>query len=202
MEIDNINTPEELQKKNITAISAYKNDKIIIGTTEGLYSLNDLNYNTKLIPVQEFNDFHIWSIGTTNRKDIWVGTYGKGLKKYNIENNKMTSWDIDHPKVRTNSIYYTKTILPDSKNNVWVGYWGIGASRINIKTGDSEIWLYEKDNPNSLSHNDVWVIKEDRLGRIWLGTVGGGLNLFEDKDEGIFHHWLQNDKSAEQSQQQ
>ncbi|MCW8849048.1 MAG: hypothetical protein OQJ81_03640, partial [Melioribacteraceae bacterium] len=188
-----VNTPAELQRKNITAISAYNKDNIIVGTTEGLYSIDYLNYDAKLNAIHEFNDTHIWSIASTNRKDIWVGTFGKGLKKYNFEKNKVTSWDLDYPKARTQSIYYIKTILSDSKNYVWVGYWGVGASRINIKTGDSDIWLYEKGNPKCISHNDVWVIKEDRFGRIWLGTVGGGLNLFEDRDGGIFQHWLKNE---------
>ena len=192
----NVSTPAELQKKSITAISTFNNDKIVIGTTEGLYWLNDLNLNSKLNPIHEFKDAHIWSIASSKSKDIWVGTYGKGLKKYDFENNKMTSWDVDHPKARTNSIYYIKTILADSKDNVWAGYWGVGASRINIKSGDSDIWLYEKGNPRSISHNDIWVIKEDQYGRIWLGTIGGGLNLFEDKDGGIFHHWLKNGSST------
>jgi signal transduction histidine kinase/ligand-binding sensor domain-containing protein/DNA-binding response OmpR family regulator len=186
------NVPVELQKSNITAISKLNDENILIGTSEGLYFLTDVNSNTKLNPIQKFNDFHIWSLASSKGNGIWVGTYGKGLKKYNFEKNDITSWDVDHPKARTNSIYYAKTITADSKNNVWVGYWGVGTARINVKTGDSEIWLYEKGNPKSISHNDVWVIKEDRYGRIWLGTVGGGINLFEDKDGGIFNHWLKN----------
>ena len=184
-----------LKNKNITAISKSKNNDILIGTSEGLYSINYINSSPKLKRFTEFNDFHIWSLASSEANNIWIGTYGKGLKKYNSETKNIINWDIDNPKARTYSIYYNKTLLSDSKDNIWVGYWGVGASRINTRTGESDIWLYEKNNPKSLSHNDVWVIKEDRFGRVWLGTVGGGLNLFEDKDGGIFHYWLHNGES-------
>ena len=53
------------------------------------------------------------------------------------------------------------------------------------------MWLNDYDDPNSLSNNDVWTIEEDRFGRIWIGTQGGGLNLFMDKNGGMFYRWLQ-----------
>ena len=129
-----------------------------------------------------------------NENEIWVGTFGKGLKQFNYDENKIVSWDLKDPKIRTQSVFYNRALFVDSQEIIWVGYWGVGAARINPRTGKSEVWLNEPGNPQSISHNDVWVITEDRFGRIWLGTRGGGLNclLFEDKDGGIFHHWLQN----------
>ena len=180
-----------LKKKNITAISKFDDGRIWIGTANGLYLL----YNSEISPgikkIPEFGNDHIWSLASMSKNEIWVGTFGKGLKQFKYGENKIVSWDLKDPKIRTQSVFYNRALLADSKKNIWVGYWGVGAARINPHTGGSDVWLNEPGNPQSISHNDVWVIKEDKFGRIWLGTRGGGLNLFEDKDGGMFHHLLQ-----------
>ncbi|MCW8805338.1 MAG: response regulator [Ignavibacteriaceae bacterium] len=183
----------ELKKKNITALCISNNEKIWIGTVNGLYLLDKIKTNPKLKKVAKFDGYHIWSLTSQKNNELWVGTFGKGLNQFNYNENKLTNWDLSNPKIRTQSVYYNKTLLTDSKNNIWVGYWGVGAARINPVTGDSKVWLNEPGNPSSLSHNDVWVIKEDHFGRIWLGTNGGGLNLFEDRNGETFKHWIQSE---------
>jgi len=181
-----------LNKKNITAISKFDDSRIWIGTANGLYLIDNTEINSGIKKMTEFGSDHIWSLASMNKNEIWVGTFGKGLKQFNYAENNSTNWNLKDSKIRTQSVFYNRALLADSKKNIWVGYWGVGAARINPQTGKSEVWLNEPGNSRSISHNDVWVIKEDRFGRIWLGTRGGGLNLFEDKDGGIFHHWLQN----------
>ena len=181
-----------LRTMNITAVCGTQYDKTWIGTSDGLYLLSSSSADPRLERIVQFNGFHIWSLASSGN-DVWVGTFGKGLRQYNFVKNTVTNRDISDPGIRTKSLYYNKTLLADSKGNIWVGYWGIGVSRIDPSTGDFKLWMNDPANPQSISHNDVWVIKEDRLGRIWLGTAGGGLNLFEDKDGGIFHRWLSTD---------
>jgi len=195
---DGSNIISVLKNKNITAISKFDDGKIWIGTANGLYLLDDIEINPGIKKLPEFSGDHIWSLASLNENEIWIGTFGEGLKQFNYDENKTTNWDLKDPKIRTQSVFYNKALFTDSKKNIWVGYWGVGAARINPLTGKSEVWLNEPGNSKSISHNDVWVIKEDRFGRIWLGTTGGGLNLFEDKDGGIFHYWLQskNDKNG------
>jgi signal transduction histidine kinase/ligand-binding sensor domain-containing protein/DNA-binding response OmpR family regulator len=189
----NYNVASALKKKDITAISKSSDNRIWIGTVNGLYLLDNLKTNPELKKLQPFDGYHIWSIISEDENKLWIGTYGKGLKEFNYLTKKITSRDIENPKLKTLSLYYNKSLLRDSNRNIWVGYWGVGAARINTQTGKSNVWLNEPENPKSISYNDVWVIKEDMLGRIWLGTVGGGLNLFEDENDGIFHHWLQSE---------
>ncbi|MEO8398894.1 MAG: two-component regulator propeller domain-containing protein, partial [Ignavibacteriaceae bacterium] len=190
---NNFNPNSTLFKKNITAISKSDKNRIWIGTTDGLYSLIDLQTNPKLEKINQFDGIHVWSLTANNEKELWVGTFGKGLKKYNYLTKKISDKKIIHPKIKTQSVDYIKSMLTDSKKNMWVGFWGVGVIRINPMTGKYNLWLNEPGNSKSLSHNDVWVIKEDRFSRIWLGTQGGGLNLFVENKDGIFHHWLQNE---------
>ena len=190
--LDNSNFTTGLKNKNITAITKTANDRIWIGTSDGLYTFIGMNANPQLIKLNEFEGIHIWSLASTDKNELWVGTYGNGLKEYNYLTKKIINQNLKHPKNQTQSLYYNKSLLEDSNNNIWVGYWGVGVAKLNLKTRNYDIWLNEPQNSKSLSFNDVWVIKEDKLGRIWLGTTGGGLNLFEETKGGIFRHWLQN----------
>jgi signal transduction histidine kinase/sugar lactone lactonase YvrE len=177
-----------LLRKNFTAIAEAADGRIWFGTTDGLYYFS--NVNNKVFSYPGFENTPVWSLVLGSDNDLWVGTFGTGLKQIFLKTGLVKSWDLDHPDIRTQAVYYNKTLLRDTKNNVWVGYWGAGVSRINSRTNEYDLWLNDPDNPNSLSNNDVWVIKEDRLGRIWLGTRGGGLNLFEDDGKVIFHRWM------------
>ncbi len=184
-----------LNNKNVTAISKNSYNTIFVGTEKGIFSIENFGSDLTINKILPLNDFHIWSL-ETKKNEIWAGTYGKGLKQLNTTTGKITNWNLYNSKTNTRALFYNKSLLQDKNGFIWIGYWGVGAARLNPKSGDYEIWLNDSENNNSLSHNDVWVIEEDRFGRIWLGTQGGGLNLFEDKNGGIFHHWLEMEDSS------
>lgn len=185
----------QLNKKNITAISKFNDNRTWIATTDGLYLLTNINNNSQIRKISKFDGYYIWSLISTKMNEVWVGTYGKGLKQFNYIKNKITDWDLNKTNFLGQSIYFNKAVLEDSEKNIWIGYWGVGVVRLNPRTGNYTRWLNNPENPKSLSFDGVWVIEEDRLGRIWIGTKAGGLNLFEDRDGGIFHHWLQTKKN-------
>jgi len=184
-----------INKKNITALTKVGVNKLVIGTGDGIYTINYHNTESVLKKIPKLDKHHIWALAKGNKNEIWIGTYGKGLKKYNLLNNKLKSYNLRTPKTNSDAALYIKSLLSDKKGFVWIGFWGIGIARLNPMDGNFEIWMNEPEYNKSLSHNDVWTIEEDNLGRIWLGTQGGGLNLFEDKNGGIFHHWLKDENS-------
>ena len=125
-----LNLSTFFSKKNITAIELSNDNLIWIGTNDGLYSVE----NIKSVPIikrhPKFNGSHIWSIASVGVNEIWVGTFGKGLKQFNYRSNIIIDRNLDNPRIRTESVYYNKTLLADSKKNIWVGYWGVGLARI------------------------------------------------------------------------
>jgi signal transduction histidine kinase/ligand-binding sensor domain-containing protein/DNA-binding response OmpR family regulator len=191
-----LNLSTFFSKKNITAIELSNDNLIWVGTNDGLYSIENIKSVPSIKRHPKFNGLHIWSIASTGDNEMWIGTFGKGLKQFNYRSKNIIDWNLDSPRIRTESVYYNKTLLADSKKNIWVGYWGVGVARINLETGDYEVWLNDPKDSSSLSYNDVWVIKEDKYGRIWIGTTGGGLNLFEDRNGGMFHHLLEEGNSS------
>lgn len=182
------NILSELKKKNITAISKFSDGRIWIGTSDGLF-LFENTYKPELKIITEFNGMHIWSLACLDEDELWVGTYGNGLFRYKYNQNKKSNFNLEDPRIRSQSVYYNKALLADNKKNIWVGFWGLGTARINPESGESKLWLTDIHNPQSLNNFDVWVIKQDQFGRIWLGTIGGGVNLFQDKDGGVFRNW-------------
>jgi len=185
-----------LKEVNVTAISKIDNDEIILGTMNGLYTLENLTTSPSINKISPLNNYHIWSLASTGKNEIWAGTYGKGLKQINTQNGNIINWDLHNSKTNSEALFYNKSLLRDKNGFIWIGFWGVGAAKLNSETGEYKIWLDEQGNKKSISHNDVWTIEEDSFGRIWLGTQGGGLNLFEDKNGGIFHHWLENENSS------
>ena len=179
-----------LKNKEITVVSKFDSNRVWIGTNEGLYLLDNINYDPILKRIRKFDGYSIWSLKPTSSGEVWIGTFGQGLKHFNYDKNKIINWDLDKTKFPGQSIKFNQTLFEDSKKNIWIGYSDAGIVRLNPVTGKFKLWSNEPNNKKTLSDNSVWVIKEDRFGRIWIGTLGGGLNLFEDKDGGIFHHWL------------
>ncbi len=158
----------QLKRKNITALSKLSNDKIWIGTNKELFLLSNLESDPKLERISKFDGLNIWSLLSTESNELWIGTYGKGLKQFNYSTGKITNWDVNKTNIGGQSIYFNKTLLEDSKQNIWIGYWGAGLAKLNPKTGSYNVWLNDPGNTKSLSYNSVWTIKEDRFGRIWI----------------------------------
>ena len=187
--------PKELNKKNITAMIQTSDDRFWIGTEKGLYKLSKTTSNTntisntfeiKKIPSSE--NLNIWSLSSGNFDDLWIGTYGSGLFRLDIEAHRLESIRYYNKKNILPSINYNKVVYCDS-NYIWIGLWGPGLARFNSITGEYKIWYNDANDTNSLSYNDVWAIHKDKKGRIWIGTNGGGLNLFENINKGKFIRW-------------
>lgn len=172
-------------KKNISALKKSFNEVVWVGTSDGLYSFSFdfLNSKPSAPFLVFFNGKKIWSLEWGRDSNLWVGTYGWGLFRFDIKTQKAFPVEIKSTVFQSEAYKYVKSILADKQGNIWVGFWGGGLAR--LKENDYKIWINQKNNKYSLSHNDVWSIIEDRFGNIWIGTNGGGINLY-DKDTDNF----------------
>ncbi len=181
-------------KKNLRAITQSNDGNIWFGFDDGIKKLSYKKPSQPSYKYTKVKNLNIWSLSTDTNDNLWIGTFGQGLKQFDPTSGKIKNWLLKFPKRGTTTVLFIKSLLKDSKDNIWVGYWGSGVGRINPTTGNYNLWITETDNPKSITNSDIWTIAEDRFGRLWFGTQGGGLNLFEDKNDGIFHHWLQFEK--------
>ena len=177
---------EMLKNSNVNCISQYPDKTLFFGTTNGLYSLISSPTNRKVQKYKSTEGLNVWSIAVGSSDDLWLGTYGQGLKQLNLKNGSMKDWMIESPTFKTSAFNYIKSLYLE-ENILWMGFWGGGLARFNTNNGEYKIWISRTDDPNSISYNDVWAITRDRKGRLWIATNGGGLNLFDDSDGGKFH---------------
>lgn len=180
---------KDLVKSNIKSITQSPQGLSFFGTANGIYTFNSSDKHKDYHKLKSTDGLNSWSLAAAE-DNIWIGTYGKGLKQLNLKSGSIKNWAIESPTFKTSAFDYLKSLLLDEKKNLWIGFWGGGLARFNTDTGNYKIWITESGNSESISHNDVWAIHKDQVGRLWIGTNGGGLNLFEDIDGGIFHRWI------------
>ncbi len=99
--------------------------------------------------------------------NIWFGTEGGGLSKY--DGNSFTYFT-EKDGLCNNDV---RSILEDKKGNLWFGTNGGGVSKYDGKS------FTNLTNNEGLSSNFVSSIMEDNSGNIWFGTLGGGLNKYD-----------------------
>ncbi len=184
-----------INKKNIKTIVKTPDHRIWLGTESGLYFFSDSRENKIIKSYYQTGKLNIWSLAPGKKDELWIGTYGFGVYRFNIKSGELAPFSYNGKKFATPAVKYNKSIFKDKSGNIWIGYWGFGLGCINASTGKYEHWLNNQANSNSLSHNDVWVIYQDKKGRIWIGTNGGGLNLFEENSGGQFYRWIYEDNN-------
>ena len=188
------NNSEELKvlsKINVKSISQHPNGKLFFGTSKGVYGYTNLGKQKIIQKYKSTDGLNVWSMAAGLNDDLWIGTYGQGLKQLNLKNGNLKEWKIESPTFQTSAFDYLKSLRLDNNNDLWIGFWGGGLGRMNTKNGKYNIWIHDDANPNSISHNDVWAIHQDQNGRIWIGTNGGSLNLFDNKNGGEFQKLIE-----------
>ncbi len=97
---------------------------------------------------------------------LWIGTFSKGLNRYNMKTGKMVTYiySDDHHSINHNSVF---AIHKDRQNVLWIGT----LSGLNI-------YDYENDNfrrVDELKGLAVQDIFEDTEGMIWVSTYSKGV---------------------------
>ncbi len=137
----------------------------------------------------------VMSLAEDNEQNIWVGTWGGGLYRYNRKKDTFQQFIHIENQSASLSSDYIYDIYFDTKGYLWVGTNSGSLDRIHIQTHTCTHYTHSDDNPNSLINNRVVSITEDAAGNIWLGTLGGGVDKF-NVQKGIFTHYTHSDSDT------
>jgi signal transduction histidine kinase/ligand-binding sensor domain-containing protein len=137
----------------------------------------------------------IRSILADQSGDVWLGTRGNGLDRFDPETETSTHYlhDPNDPDSLSNNA--VRVLYQDSGGNLWIGTIGGGLDRFDRATQKFAHYQHDPSDPSSLSDNSVRAILEDRAGNLWVGTWGGGLNKL-DRTHGTFTHYSEKDGLA------
>ncbi len=129
---------------------------------------------------QGMNSSYVLSILEDKSGNLWFGTYGGGVSKYD---GKSFTHYTEKQGLSNNRV---RAILEDKSGNLWFGTDGGGVSKYDGKT------FTHYTEKEGLSNNYVWAILEDKsvpIGvGIWFGTSGGGVSKYDGK---TFKHYTE-----------
>ena len=98
---------------------------------------------------------------------VWIGTFGKGLDRFDPATNSFTHFRHD-PKNNSSLGNDTVTaLLEDHEQNLWVGNYS-GLDMIDNKTGKFTHYQPQANDNTSLSSRQIRSIYEDHQGTIWV----------------------------------
>ena len=196
-----------ISDNGITALFKDKDGEMWLGTKEGVLNkydyrsdsfehyyfntdtiknkLDEKLYSESLIAFARNNSNTISTIEEDKDGNLWIGTWGEGIIKFNKSNKTWKRIYATDKKTNELSSNRITKILIDSEDVLWIGTFGKGVNRFNYKDSrsfDITHFKFDKRNINSLSSNNVISIFEDSFGNIWIGTFGYGLNKLAAND--------------------
>lgn len=118
----------------------------------------------------------ILSLFKDRKNNIWAGTNGKGLFRYDENKDDFIKYTHNNRNDKSISSNIVNTINQSRDGNLWVGT-DNGLNNFNPETGAFINYFYDEKKPLSLISNEVKCIMEDYNGLIWVGT-GEGVSRF------------------------
>jgi serine phosphatase RsbU (regulator of sigma subunit)/ligand-binding sensor domain-containing protein len=150
------------------------NGNLWIGAFNGLYRMSSDEKNLELI-IPEYVIAKIYS----DENILWLGTYGSGLIKYNLNTNNVEIYQYDkYSNSISNNIVWD--IYRDNEGFLWVATEG-GLNQLDLRTNEFKVYK-EKDG---LGNDYVAAILTSTKGSVWMATQSGISKMYKDLKNGI-----------------
>jgi len=156
-----------------------------IAKSSDWYSTSDVKFYSLPLSFSRNQNSSITAITQDKSGNLWVGTWGKGIVKFNYETGKKKFYY--HFKNKKNSLSSNKIveILFDDDNLLWVGTFGGGLNRIKFDFNDKEEVIIEsyKSDSKYLFGDKITSLFEDSDYNIWIGSYGGGVSRITNEEK-------------------
>ncbi len=201
--------PNSLSHNEINALYEDKSGTLWIGTDNGLNKLvpstksgqalseadwldpakiKFVHYKHDPMNPNSLSDDMIWSIFEDKSGNLWIGTAGGGLNKFEKEKDTFIHYKNNPIDPNTLSDYRVRSIYEDRSGLLWIGTHAGGLNKFNRYGKKFVHYKMDPANLNSLSNNSVRCIYQDKSGILWIGTWAGGLNKFDRENENFKHY--------------
>jgi len=141
------------------------------------------------------NGNNIYSLAETADGSVWVATYGDGVHKVKISNNKLTESVVLNTETSNILSNKARYVFIDSDSALWIsttnGVCRLKQENSRLTKNDEKIkfeHFVHDGTANSLSYSDVCYIFEDSRHSIYFATIGGGLTILTEKRDGSFNY--------------
>ena len=205
-----VSLPDEINEETVIGITQdlHGNIWLCLSASSGLYQYDGAQF--KSFVHDQFNpnslaDNYVECVYADKSGNIWAGTYGFGLDKFDPQTGNFTHYrhsEKDPYSISGDSI---TCIIQDRQGFLWIGTNWNGLDRMDPATGKFTHYKYNKNDPTSLSFNQIRALFEDKQGVIWVGTGAngpaenpgkkGGLNRFNN-NTGTFTRYMHDKNNA------
>ncbi|MHC0442459.1 two-component regulator propeller domain-containing protein [Flavobacterium sp. 3-210] len=179
---NNVNDNQLAKSNSVWSLYEDKDGNIWFGSLRGGISMlsnspkyfKNIRYNAK-DPAENF----ILSFCEDEKKNLWVGTDGAGLKYWNRKNNSYINYGN-----KLSSPFITG-IVRDNNNEIWLSTWAGGVNKINPK--NNSVTQYSCFNPFTKQiEKNIWFVYKDSKSNIWASATNEGSLYFFDRTKNSF----------------
>ena len=155
---------------------------IWIGTIQGLYSFNKQTHVFKRYFIDKLNENSnsIMCLIQDHEKNIWVGSWGNGIAKFDRYTGKFEVYKY----AGTNSnIVWSIYESPDQPGKLWIGTFDQGLA---IFDKEKKLFQFASIIPtdvNAFNSYAVFQIFDDHLGTFWFASSNGVIKLDKYKQQ-------------------
>jgi len=132
------------------------------------------------------SDNRVYTLYKDSKNNLWVGTYGGGLNKFNRSSETFEHFQINPLSPNSLSNNKVLSIYEDSDGLIWIGTSGGGLNKLDLNT----MTFTNFDIEDGLTSAVIYGILEDRKKGLWLST-DDGIFRFEISNSRITHFGLE-----------
>ena len=160
------------------------NDSLLfIGTSEnGLWIYNSVRdslakYQVSNVSANGISSNRITDIEPDNFGNVWLGSAGGGLLKYQLNSQefKVFRFDGENPNsIKDNNVISLE--IDNTRGKLYLGTGNAGLYILDLRTENFESRYHEESQEYKIPSNSINTLYySDALGELWLGTNGEGL---------------------------
>ena len=193
---NNKHTKEDIYSKGHDAVNCIYKDHtgtIWIGNMAGLHKLiltkgkaKDAfkirfeNYLYDSTDVNSLSNNAVTSIFEDHTHQLWIGTDGGGLNKFDQHTHKFTRYL--HNTGNSNSISHNaiarNNIAEDKMGNLWIGTFN-GLNKLDSSRTHFTSYFHDPYDASSISSNFIESLLIDKSGIMWVGSHWKGVDKFD-----------------------
>ncbi len=171
-----------LDGRMVTAFADGENNHLWVGTLGGGLFDFDIrtgeaqNLDAILGRTDALADRRIMSLHRDRHGDLWIGTWGAGLKKLSRD-GQVVSIPVASGDPHGLSAAGIAAIYEAKNGSLWIGTHGGGANILDPSTGVVRQIPFSARARGATTSENVTSFTEDRAGNVWIGTESGGLDI-------------------------
>lgn len=185
--------PRSLSDNRVFSICEDHYGRILVATLGGGVNVYDYPSSSfsPLVASGHLPD-PVFSLMKDSKGNVWMGTDGYGLIKYDEKGEIVNSFDFagslyDINRAKVHHIY------EDVQGNMWVALYQKGVLFIPAEWSSFKNYTFNPfDQKKNLGSHCVISLLEDSTGDVWVGTDGDGLYRINSKTQEISHYTTRN----------